>query len=147
MTFEFPDESIFNITTHSWKLYIDGSYTNHGSGVGILLVTPQGATIPNSYHLLLPCTNNIEEYEALVICLKMAAKWKVKELHVYGESQLVINQVNDDYQMKDDKLIPYKHMVDDFEGYLVIISFKKIPHIKNKVADAMATIALLLDIP
>jgi len=97
MTFEFPDEDILSITTHSWKLYFDGSYTNHGLGAWILLVTPHSDTIPKSYRLLFPCTNNIVEYEALVIGLKMAAEWQIKELHVYGDSQLVINQVNDDY--------------------------------------------------
>jgi len=136
MTFEFPDESLFNITAHSWKLYFDGSYTNHGSGVGILLVTPHGDTIPKSYHLLFPCTNNIAKYKALVIGLKMVTEWKIKELHVYG-----------DYQAKDEKLIPYKRMVDDFKEYFMIISFEQIPRIENKAADAMATIASFLEIP
>jgi len=74
----------------------------------------------------------------------MAIEWKIKELHVYGDSQLVINQVNDDYQTKDEKLVPYKWMVEDFKEYFVIISFEQILHIENKVADAMATIASLL---
>lgn len=38
----------------------------------------------------------------------MAIEWNVKELHVYGDSQLVINQINDEYQTKDDNLMLYK---------------------------------------
>jgi len=42
MQFEFPDEFLFTLSTSPWKLYFDGSYTNHGSRVGILFITPQG---------------------------------------------------------------------------------------------------------
>jgi ribonuclease HI len=115
--------------------------------VGILFVTPQGYTIPRSYRLLFPCTNNTAEYEALIIGVKMAVEWKIIELQVYGDSQLVINQVNDEYQTKDDKLMPYKRMIDDFKKYFVEIKFEQIPRINNKAADAMATIASLLQIP
>lgn len=70
---------------------------------------------------MFPCKNNVAEYEALVTGIKVAVEWKITELQVYGDSQLVINQVNDKYQMKDDKLMPYKRMVDDFKKYFVEI--------------------------
>ncbi|GLJ46597.1 hypothetical protein SUGI_0981900 [Cryptomeria japonica] len=88
---KFPDEEIFMITTtQPWKLYFDGSYTRHGSGSGILFITPQGDSIPKSYKLTFPCANNIAEYEALITELRLAIQWKLKELQVYGDSQLVI---------------------------------------------------------
>lgn len=68
-------------------------------------------------------TNNTSEYEALVIGIKISIEWKITELIVYGDSQLVINQVNDDYQIKDGKLLPYKRMVDDFKKYFIEIKF------------------------
>lgn len=40
-----------------------------------------------------------------------------QELHVFGDSPLVIRQANDDYQTKDEKLMPYKKMVDNFKQY------------------------------
>lgn len=84
----------------------------NGSSAGILFASPHGYTIPKSYKLLFPCTNNIAEYEALTNGLKMAIEWNIIELHVFGDSHLIINQVNEEYQTKDDKLIPYKKMVD-----------------------------------
>lgn len=30
---------------------------------------------------------------------------------------LIINQVNDDYAIKDDNMMPYKFMMDDFKQY------------------------------
>ena len=51
------------------KLFFDGSLTQKGLGVGVLFVTPQGDLIPKSYKISFPCTNNIDEYEGLVIGL------------------------------------------------------------------------------
>ena len=49
---EFPDEHLCLIEEKSpWNLYFDGSYTSHGFGAGILLVTPQGDYIPKSFKL------------------------------------------------------------------------------------------------
>lgn len=38
----------------------------------------------------------------------MVIKWKIKHLQVYGDSQLVVQQVNDEYETKDEKIAPYK---------------------------------------
>lgn len=49
---EFPDEHLCLIEEQpSSKLYFDGSYTSHGYEADILLVTPQGDYIPNSFKL------------------------------------------------------------------------------------------------
>ena len=93
---------------------------------------------------LFPCTNNIVKYEALVNGMKMTIEWHVDELKIFGYSQLVINQVNDVYEIKDDKLIPYKIMVDDLHKYFVQVSFQQVPRVGNKAFDAMATLASLL---
>jgi ribonuclease HI len=147
MQIEFPDADIFTITTKkSWALYFDGSYMQHGSRARILFVMPEGHTSPKSYQLMFPCTNNIAEYEALLTGMKIALEWQITELEVYGDSQLVINQINDDYQTKDDKLVPYKNMVDNFKKYFVTIKFSQISRIDNKDADAMATIASMLQL-
>ena len=63
------------------------------------------------------------------------------QLNVFGDSQLVINQVNNIYQTRDEKLLPYKHMVGDMKNYFSHITFQKIPRTDNKAADAMATLA------
>lgn len=90
---------------------------------------------------MFPCTNNIVEYEALVNRIKLAIEWKVAELHIYGDSQLIINQINDAYQTRDEKLMPYKRMVDDLKKYFSFVSFQQIPKSANRVADTMATLA------
>ncbi|GLJ28700.1 hypothetical protein SUGI_0565680 [Cryptomeria japonica] len=83
---EFLDVDILTVTTKAWQLYFDGSYTHHRSRAGILFITPQGHTILKAYKLSFPCTNNTVEYEALVIGIKLAVEWNIKQLQVFGDS-------------------------------------------------------------
>ena len=74
----------------------------------------------------------------------MAIEWRITKLHIYGDSQLIINQVNDDYLTKNEKLVPYKRMVDFLRWYFTFISFQEIPRVENKATNAMDTLASLL---
>ena len=47
----------------AWAMFFDGSACDDGCGVGILLVSPQGATYSFSIRVTTPCTNNLVEYE------------------------------------------------------------------------------------
>ena len=58
-------------------MFFDGSYTQNDAGVRILFLIPHVYTIPKSYKLLFPCTNNIAEYKALLNGIKIALEWKM----------------------------------------------------------------------
>ena len=131
----------------SWKLFFDKSFTQKGSGAGVLFVTPQGDLIPKSYKISFPCTNNIAEYEGLVTGLRQAIKWNIKNLLVFGDSQLVIKQVTDEYHTKDETLLPYRRIVEDLTQKFIEIFFQQIPRANNKEVDAMATIASMIAMP
>ena len=47
-------------------MYIDGAANQRRSGVGLVLITPEGATIEKSLRLGFSATNNEAEYEALM---------------------------------------------------------------------------------
>ena len=49
----------------AWAMFFDGSACDDGCGVGILLVSPRGATYSFSIRMTAPCTNNLVEYEAV----------------------------------------------------------------------------------
>lgn len=53
----------------------------------------------------------------------------------------MIHQENDDYQTKDEKLMPYKKMVGDFKKYFTQIVFEQIPRDKNRAIDCMGTMS------
>ena len=121
MQIDFPDSSVMYVTERTWKMFFDGSHTQNGVGARILFLTPHGYTIPKSYKFLFPCTNNVAEYEALLNGVKL--EWRITKLHIFGDSQLVINQVNNEYQTKDDKLVPYKKLVDSLWNYFTFFTF------------------------
>ena len=50
-----------------WELYVDGAANQRGSGVGLVLVSPEKITIEKSLRLGFSTTNNEVEYEVLLI--------------------------------------------------------------------------------
>ena len=81
------------IEVESWKMYFDGATNQNGSGIGGLLTSPKGAHISYSTRLNFPTTNNATEYEACIMGLQIALSLGVKELEVYGDSALIISQI------------------------------------------------------
>ncbi len=111
--------------TTPWKLFFDGSFMEKGLGAGILFVILQGDLIPKSYKISFYCTNNIAEYEGLVIRLCQAIKWNIKNHLIFGDSQLVIKQVIDEYLTKDEKLLPYHRIVGILNNTSQRLSFNR----------------------
>lgn len=60
--------------------------------------------IPTSYKLHFEYTYNMTKYEVSILGLKAAINIVIHKLQVYGDSQIVINQINDVYNTKDEKL-------------------------------------------
>jgi hypothetical protein len=83
-----------------WKMYFYGSSSGEVSGASILLVSPLEEGITLSYTLDFETTNNIAEFEALVLGLRDAKDMAIYCVVVFGDSELIINQVKDIYQDK-----------------------------------------------
>jgi ribonuclease HI len=52
-----------------WTLFFDGSSCKEGTGVGVLLLTPDGEQFKYVVHLDFKATNNMAKYEALIVGL------------------------------------------------------------------------------
>ena len=95
-------------------MYFDGASSFLGARAGALLVAPDDQfVIPFSYRLQwnVDYTNNVCEYEALVLGLEAARKMKIKNLEVFGDAELIIKQVNRQYQAKHPRLRSYRNCV------------------------------------
>jgi len=55
-----------------WTLRFDGACNQNGNGAGVLLVSPPGKEFPHGFKLEFYCTNNVAEYEALILGLDNA---------------------------------------------------------------------------
>nr|XP_023888583.1 uncharacterized protein LOC112000661 [Quercus suber] len=104
---DFQNEDIMGIEVESWKMYFDGAINQNRSGIEVLLISPKGTHIPFSGRLNFLTTNNAIEYEACIMGLQAALDLGVKELEVYDDSLLIISQVQNNWKIKEERLMPY----------------------------------------
>jgi ribonuclease HI len=77
-------------------MYFDGSLNIDGTGVGVLFISPTNEQLRYVLRIYFTASNNTAEYEACLHGMRIAVELGVKCLHVYGDSALVINQLNKD---------------------------------------------------
>ncbi|PKI39701.1 hypothetical protein CRG98_039914 [Punica granatum] len=146
----FPDEGILQVDDEGeksgWKMYFDGAVNSMGSGIGAVLISPDGRYYPVAAKIDFPCTNNVAEYEACILGLQAAIDFKVKELEVFGDSMLVIFQTLGQWKTKDAKLVPYHEYLEKLAENFENISFTYTPRMTNQFADALATLASMVSI-
>jgi ribonuclease HI len=123
-----------------WHVYIDGaSLGNPGhSGAGIVAFDDEGNEVWREAVYLGTMTNNMAEYEALVRAVQRAAEARIASLHIYTDSELVANQWNGTYMVRNKRLMAYlieaKALTRGIQGVRV----RHIPREKNRIADRLA---------
>jgi hypothetical protein len=88
--------------------------------------------------LLFPASNNAAEYEALIHGLNIAISLGIKRLMVYGDSLVVISQINKEWDCSNDSMGKYctavRKLEDKFEG----LEFHHVERDRNAAADALS---------
>ena len=90
-----------------WSIHTDGSSNKQAGGAGVVLHTLEGDKIKCMIRLDFPTTNNKAEYEALVAGLDLAKAARVENMVIYCDSQVVISQINGDYECKNKRMKKY----------------------------------------
>ena len=134
------------IDDDKYNLYFDGACRGNpcqNIGLGVVLYKDNEIIDTNSVpKVCVNGTNNVAEYMALVEGLKLAANNKIQNLNVYGDSQLIINQLNGIYKITSPNLIPLYDAVKNYEMYFNTITYIHVKREHNKVADKLANEAL-----
>ncbi|XP_058749769.1 uncharacterized protein LOC131622745 [Vicia villosa] len=159
MKLDFPDEYVMLVRDYEipspkegpepgaiWTLTFDGASNVLGHGIGAVLTSPDNYQIPFIARLCFDCTNNIPEYEACILGLEAAIDIRIKILEVYGDSALVIHQVNKEWNTRDSKLIPYRDHILKLATEFERITFNHIPREENQMADALATLSSMFKV-
>ncbi|XP_070013374.1 uncharacterized protein [Nicotiana sylvestris] len=148
LTDELPNEDAMAIEVQPpWKMYFDGAAHRGGAGAGVIFVTSQGEILPYFFTLTQLCSNNIAEYQALILGLKIVVEMKRLQLQVFGDSQLVVNQLLGSYEVKKPELRPYHDYAKKLMGWLGDVTIQHVPRKENKKADALAALASSLTLP
>ena len=87
-----------------WTVQMDGSATKKVGGAGVVLISLEGETLKYAVRLQFPITNNEAEYEALLTGLSLAKALGAKSFIVLDDSQLIIRQLKEDYEAKEERM-------------------------------------------
>jgi ribonuclease HI len=128
------------IQAECWTLYFDDSVTKARAGTGLLFVSPLGEHMRYAVRLHFPASNNMVEYEALLCGLKIAIKIGIKCLDVWGDSQLVIDQVMKNVSCHGDKMEAYCKAVRALEDKFYGIELNHVPCRYNEEANELAKV-------
>ena len=132
-----------------WELYVDGVANQRGSGVGLVLVSPERITIEKSLRLNFSATNNEAEYEALLMGMMMVQKMGGKAVRVFSNSKLVVGHVRGDLEAHDSRMQEYLCQIKSIHEKFKVFYLSHVPRSGNTHADLLATLATSLtqDLP
>ena len=132
-------------------IYTDGGARNNPglAGAGAVIMDENGNTLKESSRYLGERTNNWAEYEAIIEGLlglkKLFGKKKLQqmEIEVRSDSELIVRQINGEYQIKEETLFPkfikiWNLKITTFPN----ITFTHVLRDNNKEADRLANKAM-----
>ena len=123
-----------------WLLMVDGAARcNPGeAGCGAAILDENGAVVKELSHYLGRTTNNVAEYEGLLMGLEALLQLGQKNIVVQSDSQLMVRQLTGEYRVKDEKLkVKYQRAMDllrRFDSYRIVHVRREL----NKLADRLA---------
>ena len=78
---------------------------------------------------------------------KIALPKGVRKIQVFGDSALIIYQILKKWKIKEEKLIPFLNQLEEIFEKFECVEFFYIPRSQNNFADALATLASMVEIP
>jgi ribonuclease HI/probable phosphoglycerate mutase len=105
-------------------------------------VNANGETVATAKEFLGHCTNNIAEYQALILGLETALKRGVAAIFISLDSELLVRQIQGTYRVKNPALKPrmahIRELLDRFDTWKV----EHVPRSENALADKLANEAI-----
>jgi len=127
-------------------VYSDGaSRGNPGiSAIAFIIMTEDGILLKRYSKYVGIRTNNQAEYEALISALESASKLTDQEVTCFMDSELVVKQLNGEYQVRNPTLKTLWLRVQELKQSFQRITFKSVPRtdIHIEQVDRLANQAL-----
>ena len=90
---------------------MDGASSVVGANARIVIITSEGIRLEHSFKLGFKTSNNEAEYEAPIVGLKTAFDLGARDMEVYLDSRLVVNQVQGSFEARDSRMKEYLKVV------------------------------------
>ena len=127
-----------------WTLCVDGASRQSGAGIRLQLTSPTGEIIEQVVRLGFGASNNESEYEAMIAGLELALAVGADSLSIRSDSQLVIGQVNAEFESRDPRMAKYASQVKQKLSTLSTWKLEHVPKDSNERADALSVVAASL---
>jgi ribonuclease HI len=124
--------------TEVWTVFCDGSWGTFGAGAAAVLVAPSKVKTCYATRLDFSCTNNIAEYEALILGLRKLKAMGIRRAVLKTDSQVITGHIDNSCKARDPKLEKYLDTVQRIEASFEGFSVKNIPRGENEHADLLA---------
>jgi ribonuclease HI len=119
-------------------MYFDGSIKLGGGGTGVLFISPRGEQLKYVFQTLIKVSNNEAEYEALWHGLRLAVSLGIKQLLIYGDSLLVVQQVNKEWDINKDTMDAYVMEIRKLENKFSELEIHHVIRDNNVGADVLS---------
>jgi len=126
------------------KIYTDGGARgNPGpAGCGVVMFDEQDNQVSTYKKYLGMTTNNVAEYNGVVLAMQEAKKLGAEELEFYLDSELVVKQLNREYKVKNSELAKLFVKIYNLQQLFKKVSYQHVPREMNKLADKLANQAM-----
>jgi len=140
MNIEVINSNEMNDEIKTFSLYVDGSadLNTKTAGIGGVFYNDDNEEIYSFSEYLDDATNNEAEYTALIKGLKLGLELKFINIEIYSDSELIVRQINGDYQVKNDRMknlhLKVLNLLKQYNNW----SIKHIMRDKNEIADRLS---------
>ena len=124
--------------------FADGAsrHTCNLASAAWVIYSPTGQLVAAGGACLGPASNNVAEYRAVIELLWDALSRGITQLEVCLDSQLVVSQLNQAYQVRNSTLLHQYMRIRSLERHFEVITFNHIPRSQNSLSDAYANYIL-----
>jgi ribonuclease HI len=127
-----------NKNAKAWTVFCDGSWGTFGVGAAAVLIAPSKVRTCYAAKLYFSCTNNIAEYEALLLGLRKLRAMGIRRAILKTDSQVISGHIDKSSKARDVKLEKYLDTVRRLEASFEGFSIKNIPRGENEHVDLLA---------
>ena len=91
------------------------------------------------YKMEVQTTNNISKYESFILGIRVAKDLNIQQLTMFGDTELVVQQVKNVYQVKQHLLKVYRNEVwNSVDNFLLSFNIAYIPRDYNQTIYSLA---------
>ena len=94
-----------------WTLNVDGASQQTEAGIGLQLKSSTREKIEQAIRLGFSASNNELEYDVILAGIELAAAMSANRILIRKDSQLVVGQVNEEYESRDPRMAKYVSLV------------------------------------